>query len=135
MKNKVSIIALGVSDLARAKAFYTALGLPIAAEPGPEIVFFDMGAQLLSLYPEQKLLEDVWGEDAPAKQNGTPRFTLARNEPDEASVDATLKEAETAGATIVKPAQKVFWGGYSGYFQDPDGHLWEVAHNPFMDLS
>lgn len=132
MKAKISIITLGVSDLARAKAFYVdGLGWPTHGEYD-EVVFLPLAGTWLSLYPREKLAEDV-GIDATG--SGFSGVTLAHNVASPEEVDAALALAEQAGGKIVKQGQKVFWGGYSGYFTDPDGHLWEVAHNPFMDLT
>ena len=139
MKAKLSILTLGVSDLDRAKKFYLDLGLPLmaGAEAYEEIAFFQLEGLTFALYPQDKLADDVWGDRASevAKSANLPRHTMARNEASEAEVDQTLAEAVSVGATLVKPAEKTFWGGYSGYFADPDGHLWEVAYNPFLDLS
>jgi hypothetical protein len=136
MKAKISIITLAVDDLARAKQFYVeGLGLPIHGDDKEEqenIVFLELEGTWLSLYPREKLAEDV-GIDA--TRTGFSGVTLAHNVSTEREVEEVLERAKNAGATIVKPGQSVFWGGYSGYFTDPDGHLWEVAHNPFTDLT
>jgi uncharacterized glyoxalase superfamily protein PhnB len=98
---------------------------------GPDgIAFFATGSTKLSLYPRDKLAEDITLTSA--EGSGFTGFALAHNVESPEAVDATLAEAVAAGATLVKPGQKVFWGGYSGYFADPDGFYWEVAHNPFM---
>ena len=132
MDARISIITLGVADLERATAFYRdGLGLP--QRPGPDsISFFELRGTWLSLYPRDELAEDV---TVPAEGSGFPGFTLAHNVASPDAVDATLEEAVAAGATLVKPGQKVFWGGYSGYFRDPDGFYWEVAFNPHTDLT
>ena len=134
MKPKVSIITLGVADLATSLRFYRdGLGFPTHDyEDGANIVFFEMEGSWLALYPLEKLREEA---DLEWSRGGTQTITFARNVGSPAEVDATLSEAEQAGATIVKPAEPTFWGGYSGYFSDPDGYLWEVAHNPFTDLT
>ena len=134
MKPKVSIITLGVADLATSLRFYRdGLGFPTHDyEDGANIVFFEMEGSWLALYPLEKLREEA---DLEWSAGGTQTITLARNVGSQTEVDATLAEAEQAGATIVKPAEPTFWGGYSGYFSDPDGYLWEVAHNPFTDLT
>ena len=134
MKPKISIITLGVSDLAASVHFYRdGLGLPVHDYgDGSTIAFFELEGTWLSLYPSGKLVEEA---DVDFSDSGTPMFTLAHNVASPAMVDATLEEAARAGATIVKPAAETFWGGYSGYFSDPDGYLWEVAHNPFTDLT
>lgn len=128
MKPRISMITLGVDDLAAAVEFYErGLGFPRLESP-PTVAFFTLNGTWLGLYPNDALAEDA---NVPAEGAGFNRFALAYNVNSEEEVDATLTEAIAAGATLAKPAQKVFWGGYSGYFKDPDGHLWEVAHNPF----
>lgn len=133
MKPRVSLITLGVSDLAVSRRFYENLGFSVRPESVGDVVFLDLhGGLVLSLYPREKLAEDA---EVPSEGGGFRGFTLAHNVASEEAVDATLQEAVRAGATLQKPGQKVFWGGYSGYFADPDGFLWEVAFNPFMDLT
>jgi hypothetical protein len=123
------MITLGVSDLARAVQFYEqGLGFPKMDSP-PEVAFFTLNGTWLGLYGRAALAEDA---TVSAEGSGFGGFTLAHNVASEAEVEQVLEQAVSAGATLVKPAQKVFWGGYSGYFQDPDGHLWEVAHNPLF---
>ena len=127
MKPLISMITLGVRDLAVAVKFYQqGLGFPKMASP-PEVAFFTLNGSWLSLYSRDALAEDA---TVSASGSGFEGFSLAHNVSSESEVDAVIKQAVAAGATLVKPAQKVFWGGYSGYFKDPDGHLWEVAHNP-----
>ena len=127
MKPRISMITLGVRDLAASVAFYAqGLGLPRMESP-PEVAFFTLDGTWLGLYGRQALAEDA---TVPAEGSGFAGVTLAHNVATEAEVDALLKQAVAAGGTLVKPGQRVFWGGYSGYFADPDGHLWEVAHNP-----
>lgn len=130
MEPHITFIGLGVSDLARAVEFYgKGLGFPQRESP-ETIAFFELaGGLMLSLYPRDKLAEDV---TVAPEGSGFPGFTLAQNVGSPELVDATLEEAVAAGATLVKPGQKVFWGGYSGYFADPDGFYWEVAWNPFL---
>ena len=128
MKPRISMITLGVDDLERAVKFYRdGLGFPQLESP-PTVAFFTLNGTWLGLYGREALAEDA---EVPAEGSGFNSFALAHNLDSEAEVDKALEEAVAAGATLVKPAQKVFWGGYSGYFKDPDGHLWEVAHNPF----
>jgi len=128
---RITLITLGVSDLERSVAFYRdGLGLP--QREGPEgIAFFLTESTWLSLYPRELLAEDA---TVSAEGSGFAGFTLAHNVRSPEEVDATLAEAVEAGATLKKPGQKVFWGGYSGYFADPDGFLWEVAWNPHFEL-
>jgi catechol 2,3-dioxygenase-like lactoylglutathione lyase family enzyme len=124
---RVSLITLGVSDLERAIRFYRdGLGLPLRESP-PGVAFFETRGTWLSLYPRDELAKDA---GVPADGAGFRGFSLAHNVRSEAEVDATLAQAVAAGAALIKPGQRVFWGGYSGYFADPDGFLWEVAHNP-----
>jgi catechol 2,3-dioxygenase-like lactoylglutathione lyase family enzyme len=121
------MITLGVRDLAASVAFYAqGLGLPRMESP-PEVAFFTLDGTWLGLYGRQALAEDATVQ---AEGSGFTGVTLAHNVASEAEVDALLKQAVAAGGTLVTPGQRVFWGGYSGYFADPDGHLWEVAHNP-----
>lgn len=135
MKAKISIITLGVDNLSAATQFYReGLGLPQQESEGGSISFFTLEGTWLALYPREALAEDIGlpSGEAGAGFNGV---TLAHNVPDKATVDRVLAEAVAAGAELVKPAQAVFWGGYSGYFKDPEGYYWEVAYNPFTDLS
>jgi len=134
MKPKVSLIGLGVTDLARSLAFYRdGLGLKTHNyNEGDDCIFFAMEGTFLSIYPRDKLAEDA---TASPEGSGFRGITLAHNEPSKEGVDAVFAEALAAGARPVKTPQDVFWGGYSGYFADPDGHLWEVAWNPFTDLT
>ncbi len=129
MKPHITLITLGVLNLDRAIEFYEkGLGLP--RKDGPEgIAFFETTGTMLSLYPREQLAEDI--TIAP-EGSGFQGFALAHNVASPEDVDRTLEEAVTAGAELVKAGQKVFWGGYSGYFKDPDGFYWEVAHNPFL---
>lgn len=130
MQQRLSVVTLGVSDLNRAREFYEAMGWQVGAAEG-EIVFFQLNGLILALYPHDALAEDAQAPLAPA---AVARMTLAQNVESPEQVDAVLVLAEQAGGRITKPGQKVFWGGYSGYFADPDGHLWEIAHNPFWSI-
>ena len=132
MEPRISIITLGVTDLPRAVEFYRdGLGLPLYDENTESIAFFELRGTWLSLYPRDALADDV---GVPTEGSGFSGVTLAHNVRTREEVDAVLAEAVAAGATLVKPAQDVFWGGYSGYFTDPDGHLWEVAWNPYFTI-
>lgn len=129
MKPRISLITLGVRDLATSIRFYEqGLGLPRMESP-PEVAFFTLNGTWLGLYGREALAEDI---GVSAEGNGFAGVALAHNLASEAEVDELLEQAVAAGAKLVKPGQKVFWGGYSGYFADPDGYLWEVAHNPFV---
>jgi catechol 2,3-dioxygenase-like lactoylglutathione lyase family enzyme len=129
MKPHITIITLGVIDLQRAINFYEkGLGLPRKNE-SDSIAFFDMSGTMLALYPRDELAEDI---TISPEGTGFQGFTLAHNVASPEEVDMTLAEAVAAGAELVKPGQEAFWGGYSGYFKDPDGFYWEVAHNPFL---
>ncbi len=129
MNPRISMITLGVKDMARSVKFYEeGLGFP-RMESEPEVAFFTLNGSWLGLYGHDALAEDA---TVPAGDCRFRGVTLAHNVSSEAEVDEVLAEAVAAGATLVKPGQKVFWGGYSGYFSDPDGHLWEVAYNPYF---
>ena len=127
MKPRISMITLGVRDLAKSIKFYEqGLGFPRMESP-PEVAFFTLNGTWLGLFGREALAEDA---QVSAEGQGFASFALAHNVPSEADVNAVIAQAERAGATVTKQPQKVFWGGYSGYFTDPDGHLWEVAYNP-----
>jgi len=129
MKPRISMVTLGVRDLAAAIDFYEGgLGFPRMESP-PEVAFFTLNGTWLGLYGREALAEDA---QVATEGNGFEGFSLAHNVACENEVDEVMAQAIAAGATLVKKPQKVFWGGYSGYFKDPDGHLWEVAHNPFF---
>jgi len=136
MEQRLTMVTLGVRDLARARKFYEeGLGWALGSGVEGQVAFYQLGGMLLGLYGLEALAEDA--QLAPPDLQPGRNFggvTLAYNVASPEVVDATLKEAEAAGATILKPGEKVFWGGYSGYFADPDGHPWEVAHNPFWTL-
>lgn len=133
MEPRISIITLGVSDLPRSVRFYRdGLGLPLRDDEDTEsIAFFQTNGTWLSLYPRDALADDV---GIPSDGTGFSGVTLAHNVRTRSEVDELLRVAVEAGGTLVKPAEDVFWGGYSGYFTDPDGHLWEVAWNPFFQI-
>jgi uncharacterized protein len=123
---RLSLITLGVRDLERARSFYEALGWRTGAEPGDDVVFFQAGGMIVALWDRAKLAEDSCVADS----GGWGGVTLAYNVRSPAEVDRVIAEAEAAGATIGRPGAETFWGGYSGVFVDPEGHPWEVAHNP-----
>ncbi len=127
MEPRVSLITLGVGDLERARRFYEALGWVTAAAAGDEVVFFQAGGMVVALWSREQLARDsVVGSDA----GGWGGITLAHNLGSPAEVDALLADIEGAGGSVLRPGAETFWGGYSGLFADPDGHRWEVAHNP-----
>ena len=127
MKPHISIITLGVRDLAASVKFYeVGLGFPRMESP-PEVAFFTLNGTWLGLYGREALARDAL---VSAEGYGFESFSLAHNVHSEAAVDEVINQAVEAGAVLVKKPQQVFWGGYSGYFKDPDGHLWEIAHNP-----
>lgn len=125
MEQRVSLVTLGVADLPRARAFYQALGW-VGESPDEEVVFFQAGGMIVALWDRGKLAEDSVVVDG----GGWGGVTLAHNVSSPEMVDTVLAEAEAAGAVIGRPGALSFWGGYSGVFIDPDGHPWEVAHNP-----
>ncbi len=131
MEPRISLITLGVADVGRARAFYESLGWKASGASQPEVAFFQAGGMALALFSRASLAEDAHLTDIGGAFGG---ITLAQNMVSEEAVDQLLEEARRAGATILKPAQRVFWGGYSGYFADPDGHPWEVAYNPGFKL-
>jgi catechol 2,3-dioxygenase-like lactoylglutathione lyase family enzyme len=130
MEQRVSLITLGVAEVARAQAFYEALGWVTHTDPDLGVVFFQAGGLVLALWDRASLAADTEVEDA----GGWGGITLAHNERSPARVDAVLEEAERAGARVLRAGSETFWGGYSGVFADPDGHAWEVAHNPRWTL-
>jgi uncharacterized protein len=134
MKSKISIVTLGVRDFAASLTFYRdGLGFrPHQFKDGDQHVMFVMEGSWLALYPRHLLAKDATVVDDGVGFSGV---TLAHNAASKADVDAVFQHALSAGARAVKQPQDAFWGGYSGYFADPDGHLWEVAYNPFTDLS
>ena len=133
MEQRLSLITLGVQDLKKARAFYDALGWQIANDDkeAESVVAYNLNGMALGLYPWSKLAEDA---DVPQEGQGFRGVAIAYNVRAKEEVARVLAEAENAGGKIVKPAEDVFWGGHSGYFSDPDGHLWEVAYNPFSPL-
>jgi uncharacterized protein len=130
VEQRVSLVTLGVRDLARARAFYEALGWRSGAAPGDDVVFFQAGCLVVALWGRAELAEDSTVEDA----GGWGGITLAYNVASPEEVDALIDEARAAGATIGRKPEKTFWGGYSAVFLDPEGHPWEVAHNPHWTI-
>jgi uncharacterized protein len=128
---RISLITLGVADVARARRFYETLGFVASGASQDGVAFFPAGGVVLALFGRKDLAHDASLADS---RPGFSGIALAHNVGTEAEVEAVLNEAAAAGGRIIKPAQRVFWGGYSGYFADPDGHLWEVAHNPGFPL-
>jgi catechol 2,3-dioxygenase-like lactoylglutathione lyase family enzyme len=138
MKPRINLISLGVDDLQRSLMFYRdGLGLPTQGIVGEQfengaVVFFDLQAGLkLALWPRKSLAHDC---GLPLEKSSATELTLAHNVASKEEVDSVMAQARSAGAVIVKPAQTTFWGGYAGYFQDPDRHLWEIAWNPEFEL-
>jgi catechol 2,3-dioxygenase-like lactoylglutathione lyase family enzyme len=130
MEQRVSLVTLGVSDLARARAFYEQLGWTVGADP-EDVVFFQAGGMIVALWSRERLAEDS-GVDDPGGWGGV---TLAHNVRSPAEVDEVIEQARSAGARIAREPARAFWGGYSAIFVDPDGHPWEVAHNPGWTLA
>ena len=130
MRQRLTLITLGVGDLRRARAFYEALGWTTGAEPDDDVVFFQSGGMVVALWDRAKLAEDSGVPDP----GGWGGVTLAHNVGSPAEVNAVIDEARAAGAMIAREGAETFWGGYSGVFIDPDGHPWEVAHNPRWTL-
>ena len=129
---RISLVTLGVEDLALATAFYERLGWKKSAASQETVTFIQLKGTVLGLFSRKALAEDAHVADTPKGFSG---ITLAHNVTSERGVDAVYKFALSCGATPVKAPEKVFWGGYSGYFADPDGHLWEIAYNPYFPLN
>jgi predicted lactoylglutathione lyase len=130
MEQRVSLVTLGVADLARARTFYEQLGWRSSAAPDAAVVFFPAGGMILALWSRRELEHDSCVTDT----GGWGGVTLAHNVRSEQAVDEVLLQAQAAGASVPRKGAKTFWGGYSGLFIDPDGHPWEVAHNPFWTI-
>jgi uncharacterized protein len=131
VKQRVSLITLGVGDLGRARRFYEALGWTTGAGPEDDVVFFQAGDMIVALWDRARLAEDSGVEDP----GGWGGVTLALNFASREEVDATIEEARAAGAAIGREPAETFWGGYTGIFIDPDGHPWEIAHNPHWTVT
>jgi uncharacterized protein len=132
MEQRVSIVTLGVANLQRSREFYERLGWRRSMAGTDGIVFFQAGCLVLALFPREELAKDA---NIAADGAGFPGISLAYNTRTRSEVDSVLEHARAAGAKILKPAQEAFWGGYSGYFCDPDGFLWEVAWNPHFPIA
>ena len=130
MEQRLSLVTLGVSDLTRSRGFYEVLGWRSSSDPDGDVVFFRSGGMVVGLWSRASLAEDSGVLD----NGGWGGITLAHNVRSPEEVDAVLAEAENAGATIARRGTETFWGGYSGVFVDPDGHPWEIAHNPFWTI-
>lgn len=131
MEPRISLITLGVRDVARARAFYESLGFVASSASNENVTFFQTGGAALGLFGWEPLAQDA---GVTPTGDGFRGITVAHNVRDRADVAAVLAQAEAAGGRIVTPAHDVFWGGHNGYFTDPDGHLWEIAWNPFFPL-
>lgn len=132
MQPRLSIITLSVTDVGRSRAFYERLGFKASSAGNEHVAFFNAGGVVLALFGHDELARDAaYSPSRPPEFRGV---SLAHNVPSRDEADSVIREAVAAGARLVKPAQDVFWGGYSGYFSDPDGHLWEVAYNPYFPL-
>jgi uncharacterized protein len=130
VEQRLSLVTLGVSDLARARGFYERLGWVVGADP-EDVVFFQAGGMIVALWSRERLAEDSGVEDP----GGWGGVTLAHNVRSPAEVDEVIEQARAAGARIAREPARAFWGGYSAIFVDPDGHPWEVAHNPGWTLA
>jgi uncharacterized protein len=130
VEQRVSLITLGVTDLGRARAFYEALGWTTGAAPDDDVAFFQAGGMIVALWGREQLAGDTGVPDG----GGWGGMTLAHNVRSPTEVDEVLAEADAAGGTVLRSGAETFWGGYSGVFVDPDGHAWEIAHNPHWTL-
>jgi len=132
MEQRISIVTLGVSNLGRSRNFYESLGWRRSMASAEGIIFFQAGGMALALYPRLELAKDA---NIPGEGQGFAGITLAYNARSRDEVDTVLAEAKSVGARLLKPAQEAIWGGYSGYFSDPDDFLWEVAWNPSFPIA
>ena len=132
MEQRLSIVTLGVADLQRSREFYERMGWRRSMAKAEGVVFFQAGGMALALYPRSDLAKDA---NVTAEGQGFNGVSLAYNARNRGEVDSVLAEAQAAGAKLAKPAMDALWGGYSGYFADPDGFLWEVAWNPFFPIA
>jgi len=132
VKPRINLVTLGVADIAASRSFYQRLGFVASPAGNDDVAFFDANGIVLGIFGHDALAHDA--NLPPHPQPAFRGVSLAWNARDEAEVDAVIAHAIACGASLVKAPQRVFWGGYSGYFADPDGHLWEVAFNPFFPL-
>jgi predicted lactoylglutathione lyase len=132
MEQRLSLVTLGVADLERSHAFYRALGWTDETEPGADVVFYQAGGMIVALWDRAKLADDSGVTD---DNGGWGGVTLAHNVRSPEEVDEVIAQAKAAGAAIPRKGAATFWGGYSGVFTDPDGHPWEIAHNPFWTIN
>jgi len=132
MEQRLSLVTLGVADLERSHAFYRALGWTDETEPGADVVFYQAGGMIVALWDRAKLADDSGVTD---DNGGWGGVTLAHNVRSPEEVDEVIAQAKAAGAAIPREGAATFWGGYSGVFTDPDGHPWEIAHNPFWTIN
>jgi predicted lactoylglutathione lyase len=130
---RISLVTLGVGDIARSADFYAALGFRRRARGADGVAFFEAGGVILSLWSVDELAKDA--RIVLSQSSGFRGVALAWNCASERDVDTAMERAIELGAALLRPPQKVFWGGYTGYFADPDGHIWEVAHNPVFPMS
>jgi uncharacterized protein len=130
MEQRLSVVTLGVTDLSRSRSFYQSLGWSESQSSDDDVAFFQAGAVVFGLWDRDRLAEDSAVEDP----GGWGGVTLAHNTRSRAEVDEVIEGARAAGATISREPAETFWGGYSGVFIDPDGHPWEIAHNPYWPL-
>ena len=131
MEQRLSLVTFGVRDLARARAFYEAMGWKSGAAPADDVVFFQAAGMIIALWGRDQLAEDSCVTDS----GGWGGITVAYNARSPEEVDEVLAQAEAAGGTVPRRGAETFWGGYSGIFIDPDGHPWEVAHNPHWTIA
>ncbi len=131
LERRISLITLGVADVARSTEFYQRLGWSRSSASNDDVTFIQLKGTVLGLFTRSQLAKDAKVEDTIPGFSG---ITLAYNVASDIGVDAVVKFLVSCGATLVKAPEKVFWGGYSAYVADPDGHLWEIAHNPFFPL-
>ena len=132
MDQRITLITLGVADLGRSRGFYEALGWRRSVKGAEGVAFYQAGGAVLSLYPLKNLAEDV---ELPAAGSGFRGMSIAINMRTREEVDAAISEAKQAGASLIRAAKDVFWGGYVGYFADPDRHVWEIAWNPTFPMT